>query len=201
MKKLLIVLLVVPVFVSAQQQQKQIQRLLEQIVANKLYIGYLEKGYKIVHSGLQTIQGIKKGDFNLHFDFFDSLQKVNPKIKTYGRVAEIISFQLQIIKRSKEVIKETKGLSQFTGEELSYCQQVFTNLLDECANNIDELLMIVVDGKVTMKDNERLRRIDKLYNDMQDKYAFTSNFSEEMGMLAAQRISEQTDINYSKILR
>src|ERR1700730_10865994 len=102
MKKLLIVLLVVPVFVSAQQQQKQIQRLLEQIVANKLYIGYLEKGYKIVHSGLQTIQGIKKGDFNLHFDFFDSLQKVNPKIKTYGRVAEIISFQLQIIKKSKE---------------------------------------------------------------------------------------------------
>jgi len=48
------------------------------IAANKVYIDYIEKGYKIAHSGLQTIHDIKRGDFNLHFSFLDSLKKSKP---------------------------------------------------------------------------------------------------------------------------
>src|SRR5258706_14560273 len=77
-----------------QQKKTQIKYLLQQIAANKVYIDYLEKGYSIARNGLQTIQNIKKGDFNLHFNFFDSLKKVNPKIKGWAKVADIIAYQL-----------------------------------------------------------------------------------------------------------
>lgn len=183
---------------QAQQKKNQIKRLLEQIAANKVYIDYLEKGYKIAHDGLQTIQKIKKGDFNLHFNFFDSLNKVNPKIKNWARVADIIAYQIRIIKRTKQTIQEIRKANQFTDDELDYCKKVFDNLLDECLKNIDELVMIITDGKVEMKDDERIKRIDRLYVDMQDKYSFTSGFSNEMGILSAQRLSEQMEINLSK---
>lgn len=181
-----------------QQKKTQIKYLLQQIAANEVYIQYLEKGYKIAHEGLQTIQSIKKGDFNLHFGFFDSLKKVNPSIKRYAKVAAIIALQIRIIKKTKETIADVRQTSQFSPEELDYCKTVFDHLLEECLKNTDELVLIITDGQLTMKDDERMKRIDQLYADIQDKYAFTSSFSEEMGLLCAQRLSEQVDINLSK---
>ncbi len=51
-----------------------------------------------------------------------------------------------------------------------------------------------------MKDDERLKRIDALYNDMQDKYTFVQSFSNEAKLLATSRISEQNDIQTSRAL-
>jgi len=67
------------------QKKTQIKYLLQQIAANKVYLDYIEKGYGIARNGLNTIQSIKKGDFNLHSDFVSSLIKVNPKIKNYAK--------------------------------------------------------------------------------------------------------------------
>lgn len=181
-----------------QQKKTQIKYLLQQIAANKVYIDYLEKGYSIARSGLQTIQNIKKGDFNLHFNYFDSLKKVNPRIKNWAKVADIIAYQLRIIKNTKQTIKDIHEAGQFTDDEMDYCKMVFGNLMEECLKNIDELVTIITDGDLEMKDDERMKRIDKLYADMQDKYSFTSSFSNEMGILSAQRLSEQVEINMSK---
>ena len=200
MKKLFFFLLLIPVISFAQQKEKQIQRMMENIAANEVYIDYLEKGYRIVHSGLNTIQAIKKGDFNLHFIFFDSLKKVNPRIKAWAKVADIITVQLRIIKDSKQAIQNAREAKQFTNEELNYCVTVFDNLLDECLKNIDELVMTITDDNLIMKDGERMKCIDKLYEDMQDKYSFTSSFSNEIGVLSAQRLSEQTEILMSKVI-
>ncbi|MEO7982569.1 MAG: hypothetical protein ABI688_00680 [Bacteroidota bacterium] len=172
--------------------------MLEQIAANKVYIDYLEKGYKIAHFGLQTIQDIKKGDFNLHFNFFDSLRSVNPKIKKWAKVADIIAYQLSIIKNTKQTIAAIKDAGQFTNDELDYCKKVFDNLLNECLKSIDELVMIITDGQATMKDDERMKRIDKLYLEMQDKYSFAASFSNEMGLLSEQRLNERAEILMDK---
>jgi hypothetical protein len=183
-----------------EQKKTQIKYLLQQIAANKVYIDYIEKGYSIAHNGLQTIQSIKKHDFNLHFGFLDSLKKINPVIKNLAKVADIIAYQLRIIKNVKQTLTDIRGAGQFTDDELDYCKMVFDNLLEECLKNIDELIMVTTDGQLTMKDDERMKRIDKVYVDMQDKYSFTSSFSNEMGILSVQRLSEQTEIILSRKL-
>ncbi len=199
MKRALIIVMLVSCQMSfAQQKKKQIQRLLEQIAANQVYIGYLEKGYGIVRDGLYTIRDIKNGDFNLHFSYFDSLKKVNPKIKRWGKVADIIACQVRIIRDTKQTIKDMREAQQFTHVEMDYCKKVFDNLLDECVKNLDELVFLVTDGSIALKDDERMKRIDQLYSVMLDKYSFTSSFSTEMGILSVQRLTEQVDINYSK---
>ncbi len=182
------------------QKKTQIKYLLQQIAANKVYIEYLEKGYNIAHKGLQFINDIKKGDFNLSFDFFESQKNVNPKIKTWGKVADVVAYQVRISKTVNQTLIDIKETGQFTTEELDYCKAVFDNLLNECIINIDELVDITTDRNFVMKDDERMSRIDRLYADMQDKYSFASSFSEEMGILSAQRLSEQSEIILSKRL-
>ncbi|MFT3678662.1 MAG: hypothetical protein QM791_00230 [Ferruginibacter sp.] len=182
------------------QKKTQIKYLLEQIVANKVYIEYVGKGYSIARKGLNTIQNIKKGDFNLHRDFIGSLSNVNTKIKSYSRVTDIIAYQIRIVKNAGLVVKNLKESNQFTTDELDYSKAVFDRLLEDCLKNMDELLLIITSGELQMKDNERIKRIDGLYLDMQDKYSFCQSYSEECSVLAIQRLSEQLEINKSKQL-
>ena len=183
-----------------QQKKTQIQYLLDQIAANKVSIDYLEKGYEIARTGLNTIQDIKKGDFNLHRDFFGSLEIVNPKIKTYTRVADIIAYQVRIVKKISTTIKNLKESGQFNTDELDYSKAVFENLLEECLKNVDELYLVITSDELQMTDDERIKRIDQLYTDMRDKYSFCQSFSEEYSVLAMQRLSEQLEIKFSKQL-
>jgi hypothetical protein len=182
------------------QKQTQKKYLLQQIAALHTYISYAKKGYNIVSSGIHTIRDIKKGELNLHNTFFNSLKNVNPKISRYAKVADIIAYQIRIIKQTKETIKGIRETKQFTTDELNYCIAVFNNLFAECVTTIDELMLVITNGQLEMKDDERLKRIDKLYADMQDKYAFCSSFSDDMALLSIQRFGEQLEINRSKLL-
>lgn len=183
-----------------QQRKTQKKYLLQQIAALQVYIGYAKKGYDVANKGLTTIRNIKNGDFNLHRDFIGSLKQVNPKIKKYAKVADIIAYQVRIMKETKKTQQGMRETGQFTTDELDYCKIVFDNLLKECLKSIEELFLLITSGVLEMKDDERIKRIDALYADIQNKYAFSSTFSEEMGLLSVQRIGEQIEINRSKIL-
>lgn len=183
-----------------QQKKTQIKYLLQQIAANKIYIAYLQKGYSIANRGLTTIREIKSGDFDLHYNFLSSLKAVNPTIKNAGKVVGIIALQIKIIRESKQAAERIREMNQFIPEEINYCSKVFDNLLEDCLKNTDELFMIISWGDLTMTDDERMKRIDKLYANMQSKYGFCASFSNEMSLLAIQRLNEQIEVNQSKIL-
>jgi hypothetical protein len=182
------------------QKSTQKKYLLQQIAALKVYLDYAKKGYNIVTGGISTIRNIKNGDLNLHRDFFNRLQNVNLAIRRYAKVADIIAYQVKIIKQTKLVLQQIRETKQFTEAELDYCKQVFDTLLDECIKTAEELILVTTSGELEMKDDERLKRIDGLYADVQDKYSFACSFSEDMGLLAVQRLGEQMEINRSKII-
>lgn len=183
-----------------QQKKTKIKRLVEQIAAFKVYISYAKQGYTIANKGLTTIRTIKQGDFHIHRDFISSFSQVNPAVKGYAKAADIISYQLRIIATVKECLRGVKEANQFIPGELEYCSMVMDNLLTASLENIDELLLLVTAGKLSMKDDERLQRIDVLYTDMQDKYSFISSFSEGMALLTVQRMREIKEVNISKTL-
>ena len=171
---------------------------MEQIAALKVYVGYVKDGYAIASKGLKTISDIKKDDFHLHDGYFNSLKAVNPKVKGYTKVAGIVNLQLKIVKQTKECGLSIKELRQLSPSEIEQCELVFNNLLKDGLKNIDELMLLVTSGKIGMKDDERLKRIDALYLDMQSKYGFCSSYTEEMTLLTVQRMWEQYEINLSK---
>ena len=211
MKKILLALLV---FVSAagslkaqtfaewfQQKKTQKKYLIQQIAALKVYIGYAKKGYKIAKEGLNTIGGFTKGEFNLHTDYLNSLKSVNPEVRRYVKVAEIIALQVKIIQNYNRTYRQLNSSDAFSEDELAYIGRVYSRLLDDCDKTLDELITITTDGKLEMKDDERIERIDKLYLDMQDKFTFSQSFSNDAKSLAASRLNDKSDVQTSRVLQ
>lgn len=182
------------------QKATQKKYLLQQIAALQVYIGYVSKGYSIAKKGLNTIHDIKQVDFNLHSSYFTSLVTVNPKIKRYAKIADIISLEINIAKQAAKTIKDCKNSYQLATAELDYLQKVFNTLLDDCAKCLDALFNIITNGQLSMKDDERIVAIDNLYDDMADKQIFIRSFSNTSRGLCVQRKNDQRDIIISKKL-
>ena len=197
-------MLLVSVFLSAcqlqAQQAKQKRMLLLQIAALRTYVDYAAKGYKAVKSGLNFISDVKKGEVNLHSDYFTSLVSVNPKVKKYGRVAEIITLQIEIFKTYKNTLASLSQDDIFLGNEREYIERTFRRLLDSCDENLDILLLITTSTSLEMKDDERIERIDKLYEAVRDDNVFCKKFSGEIKILALSKAREKNDVKQAEVL-
>jgi hypothetical protein len=182
------------------QKKTQKQYLIQQIAALQVYIGYAQKGYSIAKEGLNTIGELKRGEFKLHTDYFNSLKSFNPKIKQYAKVSDIMAMQVTIIQGYSKTRRQVRKSGVFNEEELDYIMRVLGRLLYDCENTLNELIAVTTDGNLEMKDDERLERIDILYQDMTDKYTFSRSFNKETMVLAASRIKENNDVQTSRAL-
>jgi hypothetical protein len=182
------------------QKETRRQYLLEQILALQMYRGYVETGYSIAQIGLATIGKSKEGEFRLHQEFFGSLKRVNPKIRNYAKVADIIILQVKIMQVYKSTHRQVKESNALEGDEISYINRVFGRMIDGCTTILEELLAVTTKDKLEMKDDERLKRIDNLYKEMQDKYMFAQNFGREAQVLAASRLQERKDVQTSRAI-
>ncbi len=182
------------------QQAKQKRMLLLQITALRTYMDYAAKGYKTVKNGLHFISDAKKGEVNLHSDYFTSLVSVNPKVRNYARAAEIISLQLQILKTYRRTFRKLQQDDLFHGSELDYIQRTFNRLLESCDERIDTLRLLTTSTKLEMKDDERMERIDKLYEAASEDYAFCEKFSSEVQLLALSKAKEKNDVKQAGVV-
>lgn len=199
MKKLLITFsFVFAALLSSYGQSKQVKLYLKQIGLNEVLINYLKKAMAIAKFGLTTIGDIKNGEFSLHRIFFDKLKAVNPKIKNLTKVADIITLQVQIIKNYQSSYKQIKASQQFSNTEIKYIYSVFSKLLEDTGNNLEELYKVLAADQYQMTDDERIKRIDELYIQMQSSYVFTQHFSKETLVMAMQRMKEGNEVKQSR---
>jgi hypothetical protein len=177
------------------QKKTQIKYLIEQITAYEVLLDYTTKGYNIAQTGLTFIGDMKKGEFDLHTTYFNSLKVVSPSVSKYSRINDIISYENAIMSNFKTIL-QAKNMNP---AEMNYLNLVYNNMNNECNKSLDELIDIVTDDTYTMKDDQRIKRIDAIYFDMKDKYAFSQSFTSETLLLAGQRQSIIDDINESRI--
>jgi hypothetical protein len=194
MKKLFFIfsmLIIFPLEIKAQAKQRK--ELLLQIAALQMYIDYAKKGYSAVSKGLNVIGDAKKGEVNLHGDYFTSLLKINPKVRSYYKTAEIISMQFKIIKICKRISSDLKTADLFHGDELDYIQRSFERLLQNCSDTLEQLLEVTADAKLELKDDQRIERIDALHETMLEDYNFCISFSSDARLLSVSKAAEKKD--------
>lgn len=178
------------------QKKTQIRYLGEQLVALKLYAGYVKKGYEVVSTGVSIVKNIKDGEFDLHNAFIASLSSVSPAIRSNAKIAEIIVLQLAISKSFNAINSNT----HLSANDQEYISRVRMHVREECLKDLEELLLIVTSGKVEMKDDERLERLDKIYRNIKDKSAFTQSFTGNVRTLICQRRESEREANTTKKL-
>lgn len=182
------------------QKKTQKKYLLQQVAALQVYIGYAQKGYRRAKDGLDFIGDVKNGEFRLHNAFFGSLKSINPEIRKYYKVAGIIELQTSILKSCNETKKQLRNGGMMRAEELSYVSESFDRMLDNCADLVDELITVTTANKLELKDDERIRRIDAIDQQMRDNYSFAYSFGNEARILSASRKRELDNIQVTKAM-
>lgn len=201
MKKIIVVLIMCGMAFQTKAQSDEIQQLLlnvEKLAQFKKILKSMKDAYTILYKGYTAVKDISEGNFNLHKSFLDGLLQVSPAVKKYRRIADIINYQVRIVKEYKAAFARFKEDEQFTTDEIDYMGKVYKNLFEVSLKSIDELAMVITAGKLRMSDDERLQAIDRIYASIEDQYAFLKDFNGNTSMLSLQRKSEQVQIEMSR---
>ena len=180
----------------AKAQEQEIEQLLlnvEKLSQFKQILSDMKTGYSILTTGYNTVRDISKGNFNLHETFLDGLMAVSPEVKNYRRVADIISYQARILSEYKSAYQKYQQSGRFRLDELDYISSVYSQLNNQCLQNLEDLLMVITSGQLRMNDSERIQAIDRIYADSEDKLVFLRQFNDRAALLSRQRLREQQD--------
>ena len=203
MKKKLTLLIVLVFFIMNKNtaQSVEAQQLLlnvEKLSQLKKILDNMYEGYRIVSKGYGIIKDISEGSFNLHRVFLDGLLQVSPAVKKYEKIPEIIRNQTMLMKEYKQAFKIFNNTNLFNAGEIKYLKIVYTNLLGKSLQHLSDLAMVLTAGNLRMSEEERLKAIDQIAEDMTDKLNFLRIFNKENNMLAVQRGREKIDVALSK---
>jgi hypothetical protein len=204
MKKITLLLLLITGFVQISNaqifsdffQQKKAERksLEQQIAALQVYMADLKNGYNAAQKGLTSISNIKNGDLGQHTGYFNSLKSISPNVANYPRAKDIITMQNEIQGVSFQTKQAVTKANVFSPSEIAYINDVFTRLNTDCLNTLQSLQDVTTTGKLQMKDDERIKRIDKLYAETQSQYDFAQSYGNSIKVMAMQKTKESNDI-------
>lgn len=188
---------------SAFGQEQEIEQLtlnIEKLAQLKGILSDMEKGYEILSKGYGAVKNIAQGNFNLHEVFLDGLLAVNPNIKKYQRVADIIADEGSILSEYKKALNRSRNSGAFSVPELNYMSGVYGNLTSQALRNLDELVTVITASRLRMSDDERLHEIDRIHADTSDKLQFLRSFNRQTDLMRLQRVKELNDQNSLKRL-
>ncbi|TXJ24946.1 MAG: TerB family tellurite resistance protein [Chitinophagaceae bacterium] len=202
MKRSLFVLGLIIVFclqsgrsVAQIQELQQLALNIEKLAQFRQILADLKKGYEIVTTGYNTIKNLSQGNFELHKVFLDGLTEVNPAIRNYKRVGDIVSYQVLLVKEYKTAFQHCKASGLFNSDEIEYMGRVYGRLFDASLKNLDDLFTVITANKLRMSDQERLSAINKIFLDMEDKLTFLRHFNNSNAVLSLQRAKEQKEVD------
>lgn len=187
----------------ARAQVQEMQQLIldiEKLTQLKGILSDMKMGYQIYQQGYGNISQLSKGNFDLHSVYLNGLLSINPTVKNYGRVAEIISQQLGLISEYKSAYKQFQQSGSFSASELKYISNVYTQLVNQSLQNLDDLTNVLTAGKLRMSDDERMRAIDRIYASSSDKLQFLRHFNRQGVLLNIQRNKDAGDTRTVKQL-
>src|SRR3546814_2196912 len=140
-------------------------------------------------------------DLNIHKVFLDGLMEVSPAVRNYHKVAEIVDYQVRLVKEYKAAQNSFMRSGLYAVEELDYIGKVYANLFNNSLRNLDELTLVITANKLRMSDDERLASIDRIHAGVSDMLQFLRHFNSNTTLLGAQRQNEQRDIETMQIGR
>jgi hypothetical protein len=155
-----------PVLTGVFAQQYEIEVLLlnvEKLMQFKQILDDMKKGYEIVVQGYGTIKNLAEGNFSLHDVFLDKLMQASPAVRNYYKVAEIIRYQIAVVREYKEGMRVFKGSKLLLPSEMKYVESLYSQIFSQSLESLDALASIITARQYRMSDDERLARIDRIH--------------------------------------
>ncbi|SFA56495.1 hypothetical protein SAMN04488511_11616 [Pedobacter suwonensis] len=190
----------IPETYAQEQELEQLALNIEKLAQFKQILSQMKNGYQTLNNGYSTIKGLSEGNFNLHDLFLKGLLKVNPRLRSYSRVADIIRSQGQLLSEYQSAYARFKKGGRFTAAELSYMGSVYNNLFEASLRSLDELSLVLTDSELRMSDDERLKQIDRIDAETKQRLSFLRVFNRKAADADALRQRTQQDAANGRIL-
>ena len=126
--------------------------------------------------------------------YFDELKQVKDAISTYKKVKEIMEHQKQLVNEYKMAFKRFKQDKHFTADEIAYMAKVYTGIMDESINNLDQLFLVINAFNTEMTDGKRLQVIGSVAKQIDDNLNDLRDFNRQCIRLSFQRTKDENEL-------
>ena len=130
----------------------------------------------------------------LYSKYYTDLWKVKATISYYQRVKEITIKQVFLVEEYKKAWSLAKQDKNFNVEELRYMYDVYSGILKESANNLDQVLLIINSFKTQMTDAKRLELINAAADRIDQNYSDLREFNTQNILMSLQRSQAKNQI-------
>lgn len=161
-------------------------------------ITQVREAYQILETGYNKIKGVADGDFKLHDAFIQGLKEVNPAIKNYFKVADIIKYQKTLISSYKNLYKKVSKTDNFSLKETEILKIAAENMIKESWNNLDDLIMVITASNLSMEDSDRIKIIDRIHNDITNQLKFIKTLDQKITSISIHRDQEKRNNKFIK---
>jgi hypothetical protein len=166
---------------------------------------WLQNAQKAIENTMSKVKLTEISDWTerqktLYKDYFDELWKVKNIISYYNRIKDITAKQLRLVEAYKKAYSLFKQDNHFTPGEIDYMGKVYSGILDESAQNLDQILMVINSFSLQISDAKRLEIIDGAANAIEQNYTDLVKFNHQNMGISMQRSKDLAEVNIVKSL-
>jgi len=153
---------------------------------------WLQNAQKVVETQLNQLKltevaGIGQQQTDLFSKYYNELLTVKSVISQYQRVREITLKQSRLVQAYQRAWSLTRQDTHFTAGELEHISSVYTGILTQSLENLDQLMVVVNSFKTQMTDGERLERIEQIGGRIDHIYGDLKKFNNQNILLSLGR--------------
>lgn len=149
-------------------------------------------------SELGDIIGWVKGEEQLYAEYYQELWQVKAVISGYKRVADMIDEEAQIVRQYQRMTSALKADKHLTVEEVEALGASLASIVRECANNIQQIRLVIQTFVTQMPDAGRLRIIDEAGALVDRNYAAMGGLYQGAVLLSLSRAKDANDVKAVK---
>ncbi|MDC7217943.1 MAG: hypothetical protein PQJ28_02855, partial [Spirochaetales bacterium] len=133
-------------------------------------------------------------------EYYEELAKVKAIISYYQRIRDITQKQVRLVNEYQHAWQLIQQDDHFTTDEIEYMSEVYSGILEESLNNIDQITLIVQSFTTTMSDAKRLEIINNAADQVDANFDDLMRFNQQNVLLSLSRAKTSMEVQTVKKL-
>ena len=135
---------------------------------------------------------------DLYKNYYEELMKVKSIISYYQRIRDITQKQVRLVNEYERAWDLIRQDPHFNVTELEYMHKVYSGILNESLNNIDQIFLILDSFTIQMSDAKRFEIINAAADQIEANYDDLRLFNRQNRQLSLQRAKTKHDVDAIK---
>ncbi|MFI2744099.1 conjugal transfer protein TraI [Zhouia sp. PK063] len=134
----------------------------------------------------------------LYQKYYQELLQVKTYITYYHRIKEMVAMQTDMVKAYQKAWTLLHQDQHFTPDELQTMAQVYSGMLEQSANYLDQIYQVIKTFMTSMSDAQRIAIINKAADSLEQLYQDLKQYNRDNMLMSIHRAHSQEEITQIK---